>query len=252
MPDLDIKHSYSSTSAYQTCPWQYKQVNFMRAFVSESNEAAERGTVMHEHLEVCVDEDTEYPQAEYQWILDDFRAQTGLKIPEMKLAIDRDWCPVDYADPRAWYRGMIDLTCINGAHANVSDLKTGKRKFRDPLSFESWLIERHEGGIETAPQMQANARQAADYALLVFLHFPAIETMDFRFIWSDVPGVKEDLFKFKRSRDSRKLLKTMLATPSLIEHSVEHDEWEYRPSGLCNGFCPVVSCEHWKPKRRRY
>ena len=27
------------------------------------------------------------------------------------------------------------------------------------------------------------------------------------------------------------------------------DVWQPRPSGLCNGWCPVKTCAHWKPRR---
>ena len=254
-------HSYSSTGMFQTCPGQYQKIRWLKTYTSESNEAAERGTEMHDELEHCIIDDTDYSMPEYQWILDDFRAQTGLKVPEMELAINADWEPVPYyldeiddngrpvRNPEAWYGGKVDLTCLNGSHANVSDLKTGKRKFKEPEDFECWLIERHEGGIQHAPQMLANARQASEYSLLIFLHFPAIKTLDFRFIWSDVEDCKEDLFKFSRDTHSEKLLKTMLATPAKIEQAIETDTWELKPSGLCAGWCPVLSCENWKPKR---
>jgi hypothetical protein len=29
------------------------------------------------------------------------------------------------------------------------------------------------------------------------------------------------------------------------------ETWQARPSGLCNGWCPVTECEHWKPKKVR-
>lgn len=239
-----IQHSYSSTGAFNTCPIQYKSINYLRTFRSESNEAAERGTLMHEEYEECVNEDTDYSMPAYQWLLDDFRAETGLKIAEMKLAIDRNWQPVDYKDPTAWYRGMIDFTIINGTHADVRDAKTGKRKFKEAPGFERWLLDRHEEGMKEAPKILANARQASEYALLSFLHLPEVKTMDFRFIWTDVPGVREDVFHFDRERDGQKLLQTMLTTPVKIQHAVDNDEWEANPSGLCRLWCPVINCEY--------
>jgi hypothetical protein len=29
------------------------------------------------------------------------------------------------------------------------------------------------------------------------------------------------------------------------------DVWQARQSGLCHGWCPVTTCEYWKPKRMR-
>ena len=29
------------------------------------------------------------------------------------------------------------------------------------------------------------------------------------------------------------------------------DTWQPRPSGLCNGWCPVKTCEFWQPKRNK-
>jgi len=33
------------------------------------------------------------------------------------------------------------------------------------------------------------------------------------------------------------------------EYSFEQDIWLAKQSGLCYGFCPVTSCQFWKPKR---
>jgi hypothetical protein len=34
-----------------------------------------------------------------------------------------------------------------------------------------------------------------------------------------------------------------------IEHAFETDHWPKNPSGLCNGWCGVLDCDFWKPKR---
>ena len=254
-PPKNPRHSYSSTDKFNTCQVAYQKINWLKTYRSESGAAAIRGTQMHEEYEQCVLDDTDYSIADYQWVLDDFRAQTGLKIPEMQLAIDSHWEPTPYdlgkdeegktiPNPDAFYCGIIDFTCINGTHANVDDLKTGKRKMKDPKPYETWLLDRHEDGMKEAPKMLANARQASEYTLLIFHHFPKIETIDFRFIWSDVEGITEDVYHFDKERDSLNLHETMLATPTKIQHAIENDEWVPNPSGLCRQYCEVETCKY--------
>lgn len=236
---------------------------------------------MHDHVENCILDDTEYtlpdelhPDEDYNWILEDFRALTGLKIPEMQLAIDMAWQPTPYAlgkdgegktiqNPKAWYRGKVDLTCINGDHMWVRDLKTGKRKWYSAEDYTRWLQSRHVKGRQPTKEetkwlpdptdtVLANARQASEYALLMFLHFPHIKTINFGFIWSNVEGVREDIYEFDQDRDKEQLLKTMLHLPTKIEESIQTDVWPMRKTGLCNGWCPVVGCKNWKPKKEKH
>lgn len=266
------KHSYSSTGTYATCPQQYYKVNWLRVpeYQSTDNEANIRGSLIHDHIEHCVLEDEPYtlpdelhPEQDYNWILDDFRSLTGLKIPEMQLAIDKQWKPCDYKDPRAWYRGKVDLTCIKGTHMNVKDLKSGKRKFYVAEDYTRWLQSRHTGGRKPTKEdtrwlsdptdtVLANARQASEYALMMFLHFPKVETIDFSFVWSNVEGVTEDVYQFELERDKEQLFKTMLHLPTKINESIETDTWPLVKSGLCKGWCSVVSCKNWKPKEQRF
>ena len=255
------KHSYSSTGTYETCAHKYEQIIHLRIPEYQDTDNAQniRGSEMHEEFETCVNEDTDYSDPQYQWILDRFRGRTGLKIAEMQLAINRAWKPCDYKDKNAWYRGKIDFTTINGTHAWVDDLKTGKRRFKSPGDELRWLQDRHVHGraplkedVKYLPDpddyVLANARQASDYALMIFAHFPEIQTQDFSFVWSDVKGVDFDTFSFERGRDMKNLLKTMLYLPTKIEKSIKTDSWEPTPNFLCKGWCSVVGCTHWQPK----
>lgn len=249
-----IRFSYSSTDQFNTCPIKFQKINWLREYRGSSNAAAERGTQMHDEYENCILDDTDYSIVEYQWVLDRFRALTGLKIPEMQLAINHEWEPTPYdfgkdpdgksiSNPDAFYCGKIDFTCLNGTHADVWDLKTGKRKMKEPKPYETWLLKRHEDGMREAPKMLANARQASEYVLLIFHHFPEVETVQFKFIWSDVDGIEEDVYNFEKERDLEDLHKTMLATPTQIYHAIENDDWKPNPSGLCSKWCEVEDCQ---------
>lgn len=268
-----FKFSYSSTDTFDTCQYQFYQVNWLRIpeYQDSDNDQNIRGTQMHDECEHAVLEDREYdlpdelhPDKDYTWILDRFRARTGLKIPEMQLAIDKAWNPVDYKDPTAWYRAKIDFSCINGTHLWIDDLKTGKRKFKSAYDHTRWLQERHvKGRAPTKDELrwlpdptdyiQSNSRQIAEYALLMFLHLPHIDTITSSLVWSDVEGVTEDIWEFDRARDSEVLLQTMLHTPSNVEEAARTGTWTKTRSGLCKGWCPVVGCPNWSPKvEKRY
>lgn len=245
-PTRTLQFSYSSTGSYKTCPRQFKHLNLRGDYQSPEHPATIRGSEMHDSLEDAINYGTDYEYHDYQWILDDFREQTGLKVPEMQLGTDINWNAVAYDHEDSWYRGKIDMTCINGTHADVTDLKTGKRRIEVASEFEKWLIPLHEQGMKTAPKILANARQASDYALLIFLHFEELETITFRFVWSDVEGIPYDTFNFDRTRDLPNLSKTLLYLPTLILRSQKLDDFPPNPSGLCYQHCPVSrdECEY--------
>ena len=224
MNDKPIRHSFSSTSVYETCGYQYQQVNLLKNFQVEDHPTAIFGGERHKDLEVALQSDTdiEGEHAYYNNFLERIRQWDGFKIPEMRLAIDRAWQPCGFFDHKVWYSGIVDVTVINGDQATVVDYKCGKHRLKP--------------------------RQANDSALLLFLHFPELQDIHFEFWWTEA-GAPPDVFDFNRTRDADTMIKTMTAIPEQIELSAETKDWPTNPSGLCRGYCPVVSCKHWKPRR---
>jgi hypothetical protein len=216
-----MRHSFSSTSTYETCAHRYQQVNLLKVYKDAEHPAGQIGTEIHKSFELALETDSEVESehGDYNEVMEYVRSFPGLKIPEMRLAIDRAWKPCDFFDDKVWYSGIVDVTIINGTQATVFDYKTGKHRLK--------------------------ARQANDNALMLFLHYPFIEDVHFEFLWVKA-GVEPDVFDYNRERDSQSMLETILDIPEQIEASDKEDDWPTTKSGLCNGWCPVVSCPHYK------
>jgi hypothetical protein len=243
MSERTPQFSYSNTDAYNTCALQWQEVVWLKKHPSGTNEAAERGTMMHQWLEDCIKDGSAYPEDKYQWILDDVRSEVGLVMPEMKLAINDEWEPTTFFADDVFYRAIIDVTILNGHTAKVRDLKTGKRRFKKPDVKDRWLIKQHDTGVRYAPDMLTNARQANDYALMIFLHYHYIKEIEFSFVWSDADE-QYDHYYFDRETHEKQMLATLLNTPRKIIESLETDNFPPNPSGLCYAHCPVKDCDY--------
>jgi hypothetical protein len=75
-----------------------------------------------------------------------------------------------------------------------------------------------------------------------------VNTVHVSYAWL-VPNVV-DKFVFKRE-DERAMWLNI--APDLKEYRTAFKIEVFNPkqSGLCNGWCPVTSCEFWKPKRKK-
>jgi CRISPR/Cas system-associated exonuclease Cas4 (RecB family) len=144
------------------------------------------------------------------------RALPGEKLCEEKYALDRNFQPTDWKS--AWTRGIGDLVVLNKDKALVADYKTGKRKPTEQLDL---------------------------YALYVFAHEPQVQTVSTNFVWLKDKRVDRQT----RQREEVPIIwQSFLPRVAKLESSYERDRWPARTSGLCNGWCPVTSCEFNRKK----
>lgn len=230
--------SHSALSDFKNCPKAYYHKRVAKDVIDPPNSAGIAGDYMHRMFDAYLKDGTPlptgYPEdirdwpagvkppADYQIYLDGLKARPGQMYSECKYAITTKMEPCDFFAPDVWCRGIIDVLTINGDKATILDHKTGKRK--------------------------ADFTQLKLCALLVFIHHPEVQTIKVEYAWlKDVlmdratytrdmepvlwQGFLPDLMQYKQAA------KTMTFVP--------------RPSGLCNGWCPVTECEFWKPKRSR-
>ena len=61
---------------------------------------------------------------------------------EERIAIDRDGKQVDWDDPTAWFRAILDYLQISGHVAKITDYKTGWAMITNPFQLEiyAWLV----------------------------------------------------------------------------------------------------------------
>jgi len=211
--------SYSHLDKFETCPKQFYHVKVAKDIVEPPTMHTDWGHTVHSAVEARVRDGTPLPDGMTQWesIVGQIAALPGEMHAEVKLAVDSAFQPADW--DTAWSRGIIDLMILTETQAAVIDWKTGKYK---------------------------PSEQIALYVAYVFAHFPQVMEVSGMYVW--LKERKLSISKYKRS-DVAAIWQDMLPRIARLEGAYEQDKWPPKPSGLCNGWCPVRSCQYWREKR---
>lgn len=118
--------SYSRYGTWKKCPAQLKfQQESDAPYVQHP--AAARGQMIHKLVEdyisgkpVPFDDKMSY----YVSFLDLLREQKAR--PEVPIALNEKWEPVEWDDPNRWWRGILDCVVDFPDHSIIYDWKTGK------------------------------------------------------------------------------------------------------------------------------
>lgn len=211
--------SYSNLEKYESCPRQFYEVKVARSVVEPPTVHTEWGKSVHSAFEESVKSGVPLPPAMSQWqpLAYKLVRLPGEKLTEWKVALDKSYKPVGWNE--AWTRGVIDLAVIGRTSAAVLDYKTGKRKFSEQLNL---------------------------YASYILALYPNVETVHTAFVW-----LKDK--RIDRGKVDREYLPVVRAAflerASRLEAAYERNEWPERPSGLCNGWCPVKTCVFYRDKK---
>lgn len=230
--------SHSSLSDFLNCPKAFYHKRIAKDVVDPPNDAGLAGDYVHKAFEAYLKKGTplpdtypehirDWPQgirppAAYVDYLDALQGGSGDLHVECKYAITKEFKPTGFFSEDVWCRGIIDVLHINGERARVLDHKTGKRK--------------------------QDGRQLKLCALLVLAHHPEVQSVKVGYMWLKDGAL--DVDEYQRT-DEGFMWQEFL--PRLIQYKTafEAEVFVPRPSGLCNGWCPVKGCEFWKPKRSR-
>ena len=133
----------------------------------------------------------------------------------MGLTEDLEACDMD--DPKVWWRGIADLSIIDGTKAKVLDYKAGKSaKYADTDQLELM-------------------------ALATFKHFPDVEEVDAALFFV---VAKAFIRKKYLREDAPGLWAKWLKRYGRILTAIESGVWNPKTSGLCKKYCVVLSCPH--------
>lgn len=216
--------SYSSLTKFETCPRQYYLTRVAKKVVETQGEAAKEGDAVHKAFEDSVKTQQPLPEKYSQWqpILMKINSAKGKREPELRIALNKSFQPVKWFDKTAWCRGIVDISIENGNKAIALDYKTGKRK---PESTQLML-----------------------FAALLMHQKPYLERVTTGFVWLKDKKIDRDRF----TRDQLGIIwQEFVPRVQRLEQAYDKDKWVPRPSGLCNGWCPVgrANCEFWREKR---
>lgn len=211
--------TFSQLEKFETCPKQFYHVRVAKDIVEPQTEATLWGSKVHTAMEDRIRDGTPLPEGMEQWegFAKQICAMPGEKLAEEKMALDKSFQPAEWDN--AWTRGIADMLIVHGNKAATLDYKTGKRKLTHQLML---------------------------YAAYTFAYYPEVETVTTGFVW--LRDKKIDRETFTRA-DIPTIWGTFLPKVRKLEAAYEKDKWMARPSGLCNGWCPVKSCEFYKDKR---
>jgi hypothetical protein len=212
--------SFSSLNKFVTCPNQYLETKVLHNFKDEQGDVALWGEYVHKCIEDAVNSSAALPDNVKKYGPQIWIAIDGLKNAhaEVELALDNKFYPCEW--DHAWVRGIIDLLKISGNEALALDWKLGKIK--------------------------PDSKQLKLFALLIFHHRPEVDIVHTSFEWLQFNQNTKETF----TRDQiPELWQVFVGDLAQYVRAFKTDVWQKRPSGLCNGWCPVESCQHWRPKK---
>lgn len=223
-----ITWSHSAVNLFKQCPHRFYKTRITKEVSDDySGTAAAWGTAVHKALERRIRMGAEFPadMLFLEPLAQRIDAMPGEKFTEQKLCFNNQYEPVDYYAPDAWVRIILDLLVLHptGKVAFTIDYKTGKHKDDD--------------------------HQLALGAAGTFALHPTVDKVISGYYWTQ--DRRFDTATFTRKFSDR-LWGIYLPHVTRMEEAVSFGDWPKKPSGLCAGWCPVTSCNFWKPKKEKY
>ena len=131
--------SLSKYGRYKRCPAQY-DYKYNKNIADPAGAAAQRGTNIHAQIEgfLKTGEWTANISAYAKKMAEKARSEEF--IPEVRIALDEQWKPVDWKDPSAWVRGVIDGVKVSADYVTMAEWKSGKIWDDHPLQRNLYLI----------------------------------------------------------------------------------------------------------------
>lgn len=211
--------SYSSISLFQQCPRKYYRLRIVKDIVEPPQQHLIYGTKVHEAAEnyVCKDKSLDPKYGFLKPTLDALKSLPGMKLCEYEMGITKEFKPCGFYDENVWFRGIADLLVIDEDRAHLVDYKTSKSS------------------------QYADRKQLELLALLVFKHFPHVESIKAGLVFV----VAEDLVKAAYTQEvQEKAWAKWLPEIQRLEKAMETNVWNPVPNFTCRKFCPVHDCEH--------
>lgn len=219
--------SYSSIKTFEQCPKKYFHLKVAKDVKDEPGEAADYGTAVHLAAEEFIRDGKPIPDkfAFMRPLLEPLATKKGEKHCELRLGVAKtSWGfdPCGFFDKDVWYRGIVDLLIIDGDRAWMIDYKTGKNaKYADMKQLD----------------LMAGA---------LFVKFPELQVIKSGLLYV----VSKE---FPKKTHVREELDSYMAVfeneLDRLDAAMENGVFNAKTSPLC-GWCPVTTCEHWKPRRK--
>lgn len=214
-----VPWSYSSLTAYETCPRRFYLTRIIKAIKEPQTEATLHGNEVHKALELYVGGMKGLPDKydAYRAVADKIRNTVGEKKLEYKFGLTKALKPCGFFDGDVWVRGVLDVNIIRPSEVIILDYKTGKRKL-------------------DGDQMRLFAGAGLNL-------WPFAKKVKTGYIWLQTGQIDSETFT---PDDSKPIMQEFAMRVHRMEESQRKDDWPAKPSGLCANWCPVgrTNCEH--------
>jgi hypothetical protein len=216
--------SHSRLEDFKNCPRAFHEKQVLKSVVEAKGEATIWGEVVHKHFEDRLVNGVVLPPeiAMHEPFLAWLESMPGQLSVEERIALDTSAQPCEFFGDNVWFRGVIDVKIVDGPAALLIDHKTGKH--------------------------HTKFGQLKLFALHTFAAHPEVETVRAEYYWTQT--MTKNGHSYTRA-DVPKLWAEFIPDLKQYADAFLTDTWQPRQSGLCRGWCPVVDCEFWTPKRKR-
>ena len=204
--------SYSSLSAFETCPKRYHLTKILKQVVEPQTAQTMWGNEVHRALENAVGGVEPLPVRfkAYQPIVSKIIKAPGQKFTEGKFGLTAGFKPTSFFAKDVWFRGVIDLQIVQPKVATAVDWKTGKVK--------------------------TDGDQMKLFAAATFAQHPYLEQVKTAYVWLAHGKVTSETFTPK---DVPVIWQAFTPRVQRMMKALELDRWPPNPSGLCKSYCPV-------------
>lgn len=218
-PPSVIPWSYSSLTAFETCPKRFFITRISKQVQEPQTEATIHGNAVHKALEEYIGGKAPMP-AKYESYLpvaDKVRDTPGEKLLEYKFGLTAGLQPTTFFAKDCWARGVIDVGIKQPNQVILLDWKTGKRK--------------------------ADHDQLDMFALAALSLYPSARKIKTGYIWLQTHQMDSKEYS---QDDKSQLAQGFAARAFRLEEAHRKGEWPANPSGLCRAWCPVgrALCVH--------
>lgn len=211
--------SYSSLTAYETCPKRFYLTRISKLVSEKQTEATIHGNEVHKALENYVGNKApladKYEQ--YRPLADKLRTTPGKKMLEYKFGLTKALHPTGFFDKDVWVRGVLDVGIIKESEVIILDYKTGKRKI--------------------------DGDQLRMFAGAALATWPFAQKVKTGYLWLQTGQMDTQTFT---QADKPGIFQDFAARVHRMETSEKNNDWPASPSGLCRAWCPVgrANCNH--------
>jgi len=211
-----IKWSFSSLKQFKNCPHQYHEVKVLQNYPVKVSQQMLYGTEVHKALEDYTREQKELPKhyQRFKSLVDVLMDIEGDKYYEHQMALSADKLPCEFSSPDYWVRGIADLLIVDGDTAFVVDYKTGSNRYPD-------------------------TNQLKLMALMVFAHFPSVETVNGGLLFVVHNSFLPEIYTRNKADTYWDSFALDLAR---LKVAFETGNWHKNPGPLC-AYCSVKTCE---------